>query len=123
MRRVPLLRSDIARTTGARMYAMSPANTNGSRTFRPRIRMRTMKSGKPQRRRNVRPEPSGPKNVAVRLRVGPLGATGNGPVTVPLDGPLSGGGIVSRGTPPLPPPEGGVPPAGSLGGGSGGDIG
>src|SRR5688572_23233120 len=97
------LRSLIQRTTGARMYAISPAKTKGMITFRPRMITKTMNSGKPQRRRNVRPEPSTPKNVAVRLRVGPV----------------TGGGIVgsgARGTPPL------APPAGSLGGGSGGTI-
>src|SRR5262249_6907244 len=98
-RREPSGFSDIQSTTGARMYAISAANTNGSSTPRPRMRIVRPNSGNPHRDRNFRVGLSAPNHVEVRLRV----AAETGPVALP---------DVGTGT----PCDGGSP------GGSGGDI-
>src|SRR5580704_13071914 len=73
IRRVPLGRSAIHRTIGDRMYAMSPANTNGNSTEWPMIAMRRTNSGNAQRPRNVHTVVGAlPNQVSrVRTRVGP----------------------------------------------------
>src|SRR5436190_1426489 len=70
IRRVPSLRSEIHLTTGARMYAMRAANTNGSSTARPQITISTMNSGKPQRLMKRHTGFSLPNSVCERVRVG-----------------------------------------------------
>src|ERR1041385_1529529 len=105
-RREPSGRCDIQSTTGARMYAISAANTNGSSTPRPRMMIVRTNSGKPHRDRNFLVGLSAPSQVAVRLRsgvdTGPVADAGVGRGT-PCDGGSpggSGGDISARYTPP-----------------------
>jgi hypothetical protein len=72
MRRVPSLRSTIHRTTGARMYATSAANTNGRSTRRPRYATNTTNTGKPQRRSTRRTGPPGPNRSLPGAAIGPV---------------------------------------------------
>src|SRR5688572_28294360 len=101
MRCEPSLRSDIARTTGVRMYAMRNAKMNGSRTLRPRNTMTSTNSGKPHRVRNLRAGVFSPNHVSRRdrapLLIGPTPPeTGGAPLLIgpaPADGGGSSGVI------------------------------
>ena len=94
IRAVPSPRSTIRLTTGARMYAIRLANTNGRSTSRPRYRTSRTNSGKPHRDRNRRPGLSTPNHVVPRLRVGPEAV----PVGTPLEGDSAGGsgGVIAN---------------------------
>jgi len=96
------------------MYAISPANTNGSSTSWPRIRISTTNSGNPQRVKNRRSAPLSPNQVCDRLRatapeIGCVIAALPGSVpTDPIDGSLGR----------CAPPDSGSPdgsPEGSIG--------
>src|SRR6185295_14942849 len=91
IRRVPSRRSTIQRTTGVRMYAINPANTNGSSTSRPRIRISTTNSGKPQRDTNRRAGLASPNQVWARLRATApeIGCVIDPVIVVPAGAPLA----------------------------------
>src|SRR5262245_57686709 len=99
------------------MYAISPANTNGSSTSRPRIRISTTNSGKPHRAANRLSVPASPNHVCARVRAtAPIGCVID-PVTVMLAGAVP---LALDGPAPGPAIDGSLgrdaPPDGSAGG-------